>query len=90
MLLAQPGCLVTLESTVWKSGAASWVPPRPVLVAGRLKIQGGRHRKNPVLPVTAVESVKGLAGYRPLLASERGWLLQFVSPHTVPVLLPDI
>lgn len=76
MLLAQPGCLVTLESTVGRSGAASWVPPRPVLVAGHLKIQGGRHSKNPVLPVSAMESVKGLEVHRSLLASERERLLQ--------------
>lgn len=65
---------------MWRNGAASWVPPRPVLVAGHFKIQGGRYSKNTVVPVTAMESVKRTGeGHCLLVASEREWLLQSLS-----------
>lgn len=72
---------------MWRNGAASWVPPRPVLVAGHFKIQGGRYSKNIVLPVTAMVSVKRTGeGHCLLVASEREWLLQSLK---LSVLLPD-
>lgn len=47
-----------------------------VVVAGHFKIQGGRHSKNTVLPVTAMESVfKRVGEVHLLLASQREWLL---------------
>lgn len=65
---------------MWRSGAASWMPPRPVLVDGCFRIQGGRHSKNTVLPVAAVESVKRTGEvHSRLLATERKRRLQSLS-----------
>lgn len=57
-----------------------------VVVAAHFKIQGGRHSKNTVLPVTAMESVKRVGEVHLLLASQRvKWPLLTIDRRTQSV-----